>query len=167
MAKENGAKPLILGGLALVIAGLGGTFIWAFHTAGALKLPGQSTPAQAPIVVASPSISPAVEATPMKVLYLAVKAGSPTPEDAVPVGDLATMQSLIAAGQSGDEAKYGAIATSPAVSLIQGGAMVDVVSTSGEFSQVKLRSLDLKGNDLSGQTRWVWTGFIQTTQIQS
>lgn len=167
MTKESRSKPLIVGGLALVLAGLGGTFVWAFHTAGVFKLPGQSTPAQAPIVVVSPSISPPVEATPIEVFYLAVKPGSPNPEDSVPVGDLATMQSLIVAGRSNDETKYGAIATSPEVSLIRGGAMVDVVSTSGEFSQVKLRSLDLKGNDLSGQTRWVWNGFIQTTQIQS
>lgn len=97
--------------------------------------------------------------------YLAVSPASPTPEDPVPVSDQDTMKRLVAAAQNQDRETYNSIATSSAVSLIPGGAIVDIVSTSGDLVQIKLRSRDIKGNDLSGQTRWTYQQFIQDRQL--
>lgn len=93
--------------------------------------------------------------------YLAVNAEAPAPDAPVPVADQATMQALIGAAQSQDRAKYNSIVTSSSVALIPGGAIVDVVSTSGNLVQVKLRSRDIKDNDLSGQLRWTYSKFVQ------
>lgn len=99
------------------------------------------------------------------VYYLAVSPGSPAPDDPVPVADRETIEALIAAAQAEDRIKVEAILASPDVALIPGGAIVDLIGQSGEFVQVKLRSRDIRGNDLSGEVRWTGSRFVQSQQF--
>ena len=99
--------------------------------------------------------------------YLAVNSETPAPKDAVPVADRETIKMLVSAAQGQDREKYNSIAASSSVALISGGAVVDIVTTDGELVQVKLRSRDVRGNDLSGQVRWTHSKFIQNRQMKS
>lgn len=97
--------------------------------------------------------------------YLAARPGSPAPDDPVPVADQETIEALIAAAQAQDQMKVEVILASPGVALIPGGAIVDVVGRSGELVQVKLRSFDVQGNDLSGEVRWTGSRFVQSQKF--
>jgi hypothetical protein len=100
------------------------------------------------------------------VYYLAINSEAPAPDNPVPVSNKETMQALIIAAQNLDRTNYNSILTSSSVSLIRGGEMVDIVSTSGMLVQVKLRSWDIQGNDLSDQVRWTSSKFVQSRQMQ-
>jgi hypothetical protein len=162
MTKKN-MKPIVTTTLSAVVMGLAEVFIWAFHSVGYLAFPWENS--------SNPSITtlPSATATPVSsettVYYLAVNSDIPAPDDPVPVADQSTMQALIATGQAQDREKYNSIATSSAVTLVPGGAIVEIMSTSDDLVQVKLHGRDVKGNDLSGQTRWVSSKFIQNRKL--
>jgi len=124
-------------------------------------------PENSPIASPSPSASPSppVASSPTTVSHLAVRAGEPTPKDLVPVADQETMQQLIAAAAANDQAKFDQIGASPSVALTPGGSIVTVISSSGGLSQVRPHTRDIKGNDLSGQVKWVDSRLIHTRSL--
>lgn len=158
MTKKN-QKPIVVAVLSTAIVGLGGTFVWAFHSAGFLDFPWEQS--SRPVVAEAPA--PAAAKTTIR--YLALKPGDPVPKTPVPVADQATMQSLIAAAEAHDRAKYISIGSTSAVTFIPGGTIVKVVSASDGLTQIRLNGRDNKGNDVSGQTRWTDSRFIQEMQL--
>jgi hypothetical protein len=165
-------KPLATAGLAVVAAVVLLTVYNRFQPSpeaqslndAAGRIEQQTTELAAPSSTSSTTSSPSspVASPSTTISYLAVRAGEPTPKDPVPVADQATMQQLIAAATANDRAKFNQIGASPSVALIPGGSIVTVISSSGGLSQVRLHTRDIKGNDLSGQVRWVDSRLIQT-----
>jgi hypothetical protein len=99
------------------------------------------------------------------VSYLAVRAGQPAPKDAVVVADEKTMMAIKAAAKSQNRSLYNKLASSKAVSLIQGGSIITVVQKKGELVEVELHSRDINDVDLSSQRRWTDSRFIHERQF--
>lgn len=152
--KSNPTVVKILLGIVVVLAGI---YTWAFFAAGVFNFSSSSQ-------TSSSSEENSATKT-FNVKYLAVRANNPAPKDPIPVADKATMQALIQAAASNDRSRYISIAKSPSVSQIPGGSIVDVLSASDGLAEVKLHSRDIKGVDLSGQTRWTSSEFIQSREI--
>lgn len=122
----------------------------------------QPTPsAQPQQVVATEPASPEVQPSQSKVYYLASHPGQPVPKDPVLVSDKATAQALNAAAQSQDRAKFIKIAKSNKIMFLPGGAIVQVLSKSGDLVQVDLMSRDIYGNDVSTKTGWTSVRYLQ------
>ncbi|MBF2082984.1 hypothetical protein [Thermoleptolyngbya sp. C42_A2020_037] len=97
--------------------------------------------------------------------YLAVRPGSPTPDDPVPVFNKQVMVALTAAAESQDLSRVRSILSSPDVERIPGGSIVEVVEISGDLALVELRTRDVQGNDLSGEIRATLSRFVQSQQF--
>lgn len=97
--------------------------------------------------------------------YLAVRPGSPAPDDPVPVFNKPVMEALAAAAKAQDANRIQSILNSPDIELIPGGSIVEVVEISGDLVLVKLRTRDVNGNDLSGQVRATLSRFVQSQQF--
>lgn len=155
--------------IVLSIIGLGiiGAFVWTFYSVGYLDFGEQSSnepPMRAVPIPASPKATNSAQAA-TTIYYLAVNSDTPVPKDPVPVADQSTMQLLVAAAQDKNREKYNSIAESSNVILVPGGAIVDITSTVDNLVQVRLHGRDMNGNDLSGQTGWTSSKFVQSRKF--
>jgi hypothetical protein len=125
----------------------------------------KSTITNSPSVSTStPSSSPLKDTNSSITYYLAVNADVPAPENPVPVADYETMQALVSAAESKDEAKYNSLLQSPSVSLVYGGGIVFIQDRKDGLVKVEIMGKSVNG-DISGQTRWTSDRFIQSREF--
>lgn len=150
-----------LGMIAFLISVLVGTIIF---------LPPQTKPLESTITydpsvsTSTPSSSPLKDTNSSTTYYLAVNADVPAPENPVPVADYETMQALVSAAESKDEAKYNSLLQSPSVSLVYGGGIVFIQDRKDGLVKVEIMGKSVNG-DISGQTRWTSDRFIQSREF--